>query len=129
MKKATISFLWVLLILVSGLFILNFSANGQENSMLFPSLPDDVDKIVSFSCVPCHTSTGGLMSRSKLNFTEWAEYSQEKQKAKAEKMYSVLKKGKMPPKDARETRPEIIPTEDQIDIIKKWAESLETDNK
>jgi len=129
MKKATISFLWVLLILVSGLFILNFSANGQENSMLFPSLPDDVDKIVSFSCVPCHTSTGGLMSRSKLNFTEWAEYSQEKQKAKAEKMYSVLKKGKMPPKDARETRPEIIPTEDQIDIIKKWAESFPTEDK
>ena len=129
MKKATISFLWVLLILVSGLFILNFSANGQENSMLFPSLPDDVDKIVSFSCVPCHTSTGGLMSRSKLNFTEWTQYSQEKQKAKAEQMYSMLKKGKMPPKDARETRPEIIPTEDQIDIIKKWAESFPTEDK
>ena len=129
MKKATMTFLRVLLTLVSVLFILNFSVSGQENSKLFPTLPDDVYKIVSFSCVPCHTSTGGLMSRSKLNFTEWTQYSQEKQKAKAEKMYSMLKKDKMPPKDARETRPEIIPTEDQIDIIKKWADSLPDDNK
>ena len=129
MKKATITFFRVFLILVSGLFILNFSVNGQEKKKLFPTLPDDVNKIVSFSCVPCHTSDGGLMSRSKLNFTEWTQYSQEKQKAKAEKMYSMLKKGKMPPKDARETRPEIIPTEDQIDIIKKWSESLESDDK
>jgi len=44
-------------------------------------------------------------------------------------MYSVLKKDKMPPKSARETRPEIIPTRDQVDTIKKWAESLKSDDK
>jgi hypothetical protein len=129
MRKATITFFRVFLILVSGLFILNFSVSGQEHTKLFPSLPDDVYKIVSFSCVPCHTSDGGLMPRSKLNLTEWDQYSLSKQKARAEKMYSMLKKGAMPPKSARETRPEIIPTEDQIDIIKKWAESLPHDDK
>jgi hypothetical protein len=30
----------------------------------------------------------------------------------------------MPPKFARENHPENTPTQEQIDIIKKWAESL-----
>jgi hypothetical protein len=44
-------------------------------------------------------------------------------------MYSVLKKEKMPPKSARETRPEIFPAKDQIDTKKKWAESLKSHDK
>jgi hypothetical protein len=79
--------------------------------------------------MPCHSSSGGLMSRTKLNFTEWTQYSAEKQKARAEKMYSELKKGAMPPKSAREANPDIIPDKDQIDIIKKWSESFKTDEK
>ena len=129
MKKVAASFLSVILFAVSGLFLLTFSVTGQEKTTGFPGLPDDVNKIVSFSCVPCHTSTGGLMSREKLNFTKWTEYSTEKQKEKAEKMYSMLKKGAMPPKAARENRPDIIPTTDQVDTIKKWAESLPDDDK
>ena len=74
--------------------------------------------------MPCHTSQGGLLSRVKLNFTEWTGYSQSKQKEKAEKIYSMVKKGAMPPKAARENRPEIIPTQEQTDLIKKWADSL-----
>jgi hypothetical protein len=125
MKKAITSLLLFLLIIVSAPFIFNILASAQETSKISPSLPDDVNEIVTFSCMPCHTSTGGFMSRSKLNFTEWTQYSPSKQKEKAEKMYSDIKKGKMPPKSARETRPEIIPTKEQIDIIKKWVESLE----
>jgi hypothetical protein len=129
MKKVAVSFLSVILFTVAGLFLFIFSVTGQETTKMFPALPDDVNKIVSFSCVPCHTSTGGLLSREKLNFTKWTEYSDKKQKDKAEKMYSMLKKGAMPPKDARENRPEIIPTKDQVDTIKKWAESLPADDK
>ena len=47
------------------------------------------------------------MSKAKLNFTEWTNYSPEKQKEKAAKMYSELNKGAMPPKAAREKRPEL----------------------
>jgi hypothetical protein len=129
MAKFTMAFFGILLIFVSGLFALNLSAKGKQNTPSFPGLPDDVNKIVSFSCVPCHTSTGGLMSRTKLNFSDWGQYTAAKQKARAEKMASVLKKGSMPPKEAREKRPEIIPTQDQIDIITKWAESLPEGDK
>ena len=129
MKKTTTSLLLVLLFLVSGLFLLNLSVTGQETSKVSPALPDNVSKIVTASCMPCHTSQGGLLSRTKLNFTSWTQYSSGKQKGRAEKIYSVLKKGSMPPKSARETRPEIFPAKDQIDTIKKWAESLKSDDK
>ena len=122
MKKMLRSLLLALIFMIPGMFFLNFSVLGQETSGESPALPENVNKIVSFSCVPCHTSKGGLMSRTKLNFTEWTQYSPSKQKEKAQKMYSVLKKGAMPPKSARENRPEIIPTPDQVEIIKKWSE-------
>lgn len=129
MNKAVAPFLLAPVVIFSGLFLLNFSLVCQEIQKESPSLPDNINKIVSVSCMPCHSSKGGLMSRTKLNFTEWTQYSPEKQKARAEKMYSELKKAAMPPKSAREANPGIIPTGDQVDIIKKWSESLKTDDK
>ncbi|MCX6255519.1 MAG: heme-binding domain-containing protein [Bacteroidia bacterium] len=129
MKKAAISSLSVLVFLVFGLFLLSLSVTGQITSKASPALPDNINTIVTASCMPCHTSKGGLLSRGKLNFTEWTQYSTEKQKEKAEKMYTVLIKDTMPPKSVRETRPEIIPTKEQIEIIQKWAESIKSDEK
>ena len=129
MKKVTYSSLSVLFLLISGLFILDFSVKGQESTKGSAALPEDINKIVTASCMPCHTSTGGLFSRGKLNFTEWTKYSAETQKKKAADMYSMLKKNSMPPKSARESNPDIIPTKEQIDIIKKWSESFDAGDK
>jgi hypothetical protein len=65
------------------------------------------------------------MAKSKLNFTDWSNYSVEKQKEKAGKMYSEINKGAMPPKMAREKKPETIPTKEQIEIIKRWSDSFQ----
>jgi hypothetical protein len=97
---------------------------GQDDSKSQAPLPDRINKIVSVSCMPCHSSDGGLLSRSKLNFNEWSDYSADKQKKKAAKMYKELKKEAMPPKEARENNPDIIPTKEQIEIIKDWADSF-----
>jgi hypothetical protein len=129
MKKATSSSLALLFLIISGFFFQCFVVRGQEPAKVSRALPDEINKIVSVSCIPCHTSTGGLLSREKLNFTEWTKYSPETQKKKAGKMYTELKKDAMPPKSARETRPEIIPTKDQVEIIKKWSESFPSDDK
>jgi mono/diheme cytochrome c family protein len=112
------------LFLFAGLFLINRSAAGQETPKTFPGLPDNINKIVSVSCVPCHTSTGGFMSKGALNLSDWDKLTPKKQKGKAEKMASIVGKGGMPPKSAREARPDIIPTQEQKDAIKKWAESL-----
>ena len=129
MKKTILTFLSLILFIATVLFLSNLPLIGQEDAFVFTGLPDNINKIVTVSCVPCHTSDGGLKSRSKLNFEEWTQYSPEKQKAKAEKMYSLLNKGDMPPKTARKLHPESIPTKDQIDIIKIWSESFKADNK
>jgi hypothetical protein len=118
-----------------GLFALfiflisNCSLFGQETSNVSAPLPESVNRIVSVNCMPCHSDKGGMMSRTKLNFSEWTSYSAEKQKKKAETMYKELKKDAMPPKSARENNPDIIPTKEQIAVIKAWADSLNADSK
>jgi len=126
MKKVIFSSALVFRISVFVLFLYTPCLKGQESGKPSAALPDDVNKIISASCVPCHTDKGGLMPKARLNFTDWTQYSTEKQKEKANLMSSVLEKDKMPPKDARENRPDIIPTKEQKQIIKKWAESLKS---
>lgn len=129
MKKAKTpgeSFLFSLILI---LLMSATDAYSQQTETSSPAIPDNVKKIFTASCVPCHTNQGGLFSRVKLNFTVWTKYSPEKQKERADKICSMLAKAKMPPKAARETRPDIIPTKEQIVLIKKWADSLKTDNK
>jgi mono/diheme cytochrome c family protein len=124
MKKAIYSSAIIFCISVFIILLYTPGLRGQETGKSSPDLRDDVKKIVLVSCVPCHTDKGGLMSKSKLNFTNWTQYSSAKQKEKADLISSMLGKDKMPPKAAREKRPDIIPTKEQIEIIKKWAESL-----
>jgi hypothetical protein len=124
MKKNIIASLSVPGFLIIFLLILGLPAKGQDTLKTGSALPDEINKIVSVSCTPCHTSEGGLMSKTKLNLTEWNNYSPEKQKEKAAKMYAEINKGSMPPKMAREKKPETIPTIDQAEIIKKWSESF-----
>jgi Haem-binding domain len=129
MKKTVVSSILFSGFLLSSFFFFNNQATAQDKSKTSAPIPEDVNKIVSASCTPCHTSQGGLMSRTKLNFTEWTNYSPEKQKEKSAKMYAEINKGDMPPKTAREKRPDLIPTKEQADIIKKWSESLAAGSK
>jgi uncharacterized membrane protein len=98
--------------------------SGQEKTEVSSPLPADVNKIVTNSCMPCHSSKGGMLSRTKVNFDEWTQYSADKQKSKSSKIYSEVSKNKMPPKDVRETRPDIIPTASQVEVLKKWKDSF-----
>lgn len=112
------------LYLISIFLVLSLPSIGQGNGKVSSPLPENISKIVSVSCTPCHFSDGGIMSRAKLNFAEWNGYSAAKQKEKANKMYYELSENSMPPKSARKKRPEIIPTIEQIDTIKKWVDSF-----
>jgi hypothetical protein len=109
--------------------ILNCTLFGQETTTVSAPLPEYINRIVSVSCMPCHSDKGGMMSRTKLNFNEWTSYSPDKQKKRAETMYKELKKDAMPPKTARENNPDIIPTREQKEIIKAWADSLNEESK
>jgi hypothetical protein len=129
MKKTDGTPLLIAGFLIIGLILLSFPVRGQEGSKTSLAFPEEVNKIVTASCTPCHTSKGGLMSRSKLNFTEWTNYTPEKQKEKASKVFSEIDKGAMPPKSVREKKPELIPTKEQAETIKKWSESFLSESK
>lgn len=112
------------LLLIMCFLGMSIVARSQDTTRVSPPLPDEINKIVSASCMPCHSAKGGMMARTKLNFSEWTAYSAEKQKEKASDMYKEVSKDKMPPKNARENNPGIIPTKEQVGIIKKWVDSF-----
>ncbi len=100
--------------------------SGQTGKKQAVPIPENINKIFQASCARCHSNTGGLMSKAKLNFSEWDQYTTSKQAKKASTICSVLTKEIMPPKSARESKPELIPTKEQIESICKWAESLKS---
>jgi hypothetical protein len=130
MKKDSNQLSLIIIFLFIGLLFINSPGFSQDTAKVSsPALPDNVNTIFTTSCMPCHSSKGGFMSKVKVNFSEWSQYSPEKQKDKAKEIYNEVKKGGMPPKSVRETRPEIIPTREQIEIIKIWSESFVAESK
>ena len=129
MKKTKLSSLLKSGIMISALIFIGVIANGQDKPKVDSSIPDSVKVIVSASCTPCHTDEGGLMARSKLNFSVWGTYSPEKQKEKAVRMYEQLDSAKMPPEKAREKNPQLIPTAQQIAVIRRWSETFSAGEK
>lgn len=104
-------------------------AYGQtEKKEQFP-IPEEINKIFRTSCMSCHGNDGGRLPKSKLNFSRWAAYDAAKEIEKASSICNELRKGKMPPKSARESNPELIPTSEQIDLICKWAETIKSEKK
>ena len=87
-------------------------------------IPENINKIFQVSCMRCHGQHGKILPRTKLDFSKWAEYGAAKEAEKASDMCSELTEGSMPPKSVRKSKPELIPTKEQIRLICKWADSL-----
>jgi len=100
------------------------SASGQDKKDQAASVPDDVLKIFRASCMKCHNNDGRIMARTKLNFSIWNEYDTDTVAKKASKICEEITEGKMPPKSARESNPELIPTKEQVELICKWSGSF-----
>jgi mono/diheme cytochrome c family protein len=104
-------------------------ASGQTGEKQKINIPVDINKIFQKSCISCHGNDGGRLPKSKLNFSRWTAYDEAKEIEKASLICNELTKGKMPPKSARESNPELIPTKEQIDLICKWAETIKSEKK
>jgi hypothetical protein len=126
-KSRTLSGTFLFTLILIFLVVIK-EAGAQQVVKSSTAIPDNINKILTNSCAPCHTSNGGLMSKAKLNLTNWTQYSLEKQKDKANAIYSMLEQRKMPPKSVREKKPDLIPSKEQVALIKKWVNSLKTDN-
>ncbi|MEI6173522.1 MAG: heme-binding domain-containing protein [Bacteroidota bacterium] len=97
-----------------------FSASGPGSA-----LPDSVSKVVKKACMDCHADDGNLMAKGKINFSVWETYDAEKQMKKAEALCKELTKSAMPPKKWRANNPTDIPTQAEVDMICRWAKTLQ----
>lgn len=88
------------------------------------SIPENINVIFQTSCMPCHGSKGGRFPTARLNFSRWAGYGLYREAEKASSICTSVRKGTMPPKSVRESKPELIPTKEQIDLICNWSGSL-----
>jgi hypothetical protein len=103
--------------------------SGQtEKKQQFP-IPENINKIFQTSCMPCHGDSGGRLPKSRLYFSRWAGYGPAKEVEKASMICSSVRKGKMPPKSVRDSKPELVPTKEQIDLICNWAELLKSEKR
>jgi len=100
------------------------SFSQKQSKINSNGFPGDVSKILSTSCISCHGDGGKKMAMSMWNFNKWETYPAGKQSKKALKICKAINKGKMPPVAVKKSNPESIPTAAQIDIICKWANSL-----
>lgn len=82
---------------------------------------DSVWAVVKKSCYDCHSNDGNSMAKSKINFDNWAGYSETKQLAKAQNMCNMLQKGKMPPPKYRTNNPDAVPTTADVALVCNWA--------
>lgn len=97
---------------------------SQKTETQSVPIPEDINKIFQTSCMPCHGKDGGRFPHSRLNLSKWAGYGTEKEAEKAALICSTLCKGSMPPKSRMESQPGLNPTKEQVELICKWAESV-----
>jgi cytochrome c5 len=115
-----------IMILFFTLFLVSESSNGQsdEKSVQVSSIPAPLLKVFEKSCMGCHAKGGNIMAMTHLNFSKWENYTSQKKTAIAADICRMVSKGAMPPKSARQSHPENIPTADEIKSVCQWSESL-----
>jgi hypothetical protein len=106
--------------------IIGFSAafvNREKSPLPSPTvdIPDSVWAVFEKCCTDCHGTMASGLAKSKLNFDKWEAYPAEKQAAKAASICSIMKKGKMPPRNYLDNNPGSAPNETEINRVCDWA--------
>lgn len=104
-------------------------ASGQAGKEKHFPIPDDINKIFQTSCMPCHGEKGGRLPGARLNFSRWAGYGAVREAEKASAICSSVRRGTMPPRSVRESKPDLILKKEQVDLVCKWAESLKSEKR
>lgn len=120
MKRSKLLTASTLLSLILFLLVCTQRAAGQT-AVSSPPLSDNMSKFFSGHCTPCHFNNGAKMAMIFVNFDDWTKNTPEKQYEKAQKITKMVSSGKMPKKSEVKKRPEIVPTKDQIEMVKTWA--------
>jgi cytochrome c5 len=99
----------------------------SENTNLkanISSIPAEIQTILEKSCFACHGEGGKGMALSRVNFSNWADYSPEKKAQKAEAICKVVTNGSMPPRGYVKTNPDAALDQAQIESICSWSKTV-----
>ncbi len=125
MKKTKFVFAAIsVLALMTVLAISPLRSVSQQQNPSGTSIPEDVTKILKNSCTSCHDAGGG-MAASIWSFSSWDTYNAKKQAKKSKAICNSMTTGSMPPAGTIKSNPDKVPTKAQIEIVCKWAASLE----
>ena len=129
MKKIALLSLMAMSVIFAFMLVLNpQTVIGSKKPMPAgpgTALPDSVLKFVQKTCMDCHADDGNFMAKGKVNFSNWDSYSAEKQMDKAKAICKALTKSDMPPSKWRKNNPTNVPTPAEIDMVCRWANSLQ----
>jgi mono/diheme cytochrome c family protein len=100
------------------------SVSAQTKKEKKATIPENVNTIFQTSCMPCHGEKGGRLPATKLDFSRWAGYKEGQRVEKASAICNSVRKGTMPPKSFIESKPELVLTKEQADLVCKWADSV-----
>jgi hypothetical protein len=126
-SKATIAFA---VVFCTALLVNPVSAQtAKSTGDVQKPIPADVMKFLGKSCIGCHSDQGSKMEMSVLNITGWDKYAPKKQASKAKAICKMVTKEKMPPKGFRNSNPDAVPTQEDIQLVCDWANSLQAAKK
>ena len=87
-----------------------------------PSIPEDVNTILSNSCNGCHSTGARAEDAVKaLDFKKWDEYKATKKVSLLNEIHEVLEEGQMPPEKFLNKNPDKAPSAEDKEKIMKWT--------
>ncbi|XOV91458.1 MAG: heme-binding domain-containing protein [Bacteroidota bacterium] len=89
--------------------------------------PMDVMTIITNKCLGCHSPSGRSdKAKEKLQWVQLQYMEPADLVAKLDEVQEVLEKGEMPPSRMLERFPNMKLTDDEVALLKEWAESTST---
>lgn len=125
MKRNPLILLILLAVVTTIVISVPSSVNSQKKAVTpNTDIPEDVMKVLSVSCMPCHSDNGSGSAKIVLNFSAWKELSPKKQVKRAASCCRAVTNGTMPPKSFVSKNPEAEIDAAKIEIICNWSRSL-----
>jgi uncharacterized membrane protein len=87
-------------------------------------IPAAVKDVLNKSCTGCHSEDGTILAKMKLNFTNWNEYSSDKQASSGQAICTEVTEDKMPPKKYLKKHPEVKLSDEEKAIVCSWTANL-----
>ena len=122
MKKTALLFLASLFV-IAGFVQLTFLNSHEKNEVEAVKIPKKVQAVIDKSCYGCHNEDSKAQkAKDKLKWDKLGEYDKTKLASAYDEIIEVIEKKEMPPEKFLANKPEAKPTDEELQILRDWAE-------